>query len=556
MLPPRNQASSAQVEPTQIASSPDSAEPCSPLASRFQINLTALSEKAPAAAGGPAPGTSDSDDVDDVAVGTAATCYPDATTPRHRGTPSFTNPLFDDSPCISPWTQPMGTGSPSLTGLSPPSLSSPTRRLFHLSLSASRHNSYHRRRHLHLHRRHDERAPPPHGPDGAPAAAAVVAMSRLLCRMALSGSRPGGAGLDGSLEGYLRRQLEGLGDDLTPRAGLGRQVGGRHSDVGGTGGFYGGGHGGERDEGGGGSESVSATLDLIGRNTAMQRQLLQRTEEVAALRLQLEEAIAAREELGLHYLESQEYISDLERRLTEEGRARAALAAQSQLLQEQLQEACEAAWRDQARVAESDTLRHEQQGAQQVQGQANVQQLPGHPPTSDGDAAAAARACPAATLLASAAAAVAAHGASSANLSEQYGQQYDFGASAAGLYGTLFGSYMPTGGAAEGGNVAGGDPRDVELMMLRRENNLLTQRLIERSMTAAQAREREEEARHTAHLMQEMNRQYAETVNTLSLELSLLRPNACGRARGVFSLPFLRRGGAAASDANTYGSRP
>ncbi|GFR47746.1 hypothetical protein Agub_g9511 [Astrephomene gubernaculifera] len=244
---------------------------------------------------------------------------------------------------------------------------------------------------------------------------------------------------------------------------------------------------------------------------ALQSQLQTRNKEVAALQqqlndacqerdqacavrdealAQLDEAFAEREELGLALLDCQAHISELELRLQQEARDKAAMASQSKLLQQQIQES-EEAWRDAQKMLHE--LQKRSQEGQQDYELCSLQAIADY-----GD--------------------VDANGASvSAN-------------AAAG---------SSSSGADDASEPR--DPRDTELAKLRRENQSLLQRLIASSLAQAQAREREEAAKHELHMLRDLNQSTMESVNTLSLELSLLRPNACGRAGGRFNLPFLRR---------------
>ncbi|KXZ54088.1 hypothetical protein GPECTOR_5g193 [Gonium pectorale] len=213
-----------------------------------------------------------------------------------------------------------------------------------------------------------------------------------------------------------------------------------------------------------GDGRFSATLRIVRFASSLQQQLAARTKEVETLRLELEESNAAQEEMGQRLLGCTEYIADLERGLEQEARGRAALAAQSQLLQQQLQESDEKL--------------------------SGTQATPLPAPRAQ-----------------------AAHP----------------------ILGCLDPSHtFPTLGFDST------DPRDIALAALQRENQSLTQRLIASSLAAAQAREREEEARHQVCMLQDLNAEMMASINALSLELNLLRPNACGRARGRFTLDFLR----------------
>ncbi|GIL91211.1 hypothetical protein Vretimale_18868 [Volvox reticuliferus] len=490
-------------------------------------------------------------DSDDAVVGREDTvCYPSFTPRKGRGTPSFTNPLYDvHSPCMSPWTQPLSATTQNSPLASGRSHASPTRRLFSVS-SARYHHTYRRR---HLQRRVEDRATAPHSPDGATASAAILAASSLLYRMALRGRSTRSIGLEGSVTGYLRRQLEGFGDDVSPQRSN-RISSGRQSIVEARLNRNQDGIDEDSDPDGfscGSGGRVCATLDLMDRAAALQRQLVVRTEELTAVRLQLEEAAAARDEMGLHLLDSQEHIASLERQLEESGRARVALAAQSELLQQQLQEACESLHKQPQTVLDALLGCSGQQhgiGPAQI----HVHQVPGYS-SSTGDSA-----CPppATLLISGAEMASSTQQGSNATFSLQY-ERNSQGVTTCDRVPFYCGHQLTS-------TVAGGDdlllptlgskdPRDMEVAALRRENSFLTQRLIESSMALAHAREQEEDARHKAHMLQELNQQYVEMVNTMSLELSLLRPAACGRARGVFSLSsFLRMGsvfsgGAAAS---------
>ncbi|GIL58965.1 hypothetical protein Vafri_13964 [Volvox africanus] len=509
------------------------------LASLLQVDVAALTDAMPDHASSAANTHSDSDDA--VAGGEDTVCYPSFTPPKDRSTPSFTNPLYDDhTSCLSPWTQPLSATTQNSPLASGHSHASPTRRLFTAS-SARYHYTYRRR---HLQRRVEERATVPHSPDGATASAAFLAASSLLYRMALRSRSARSTGLEGSMPGYLRRQLDSFEDDVSPqlsnRISSGRQSTidarlNRNQDG--------------IDENfdpdaiscGGSGGRMCATLDLMDRAIALQRQLVVRTEELTAVRLQLEEATAARDEMGLHLLDSQEHIACLERQLEEAARARIALTAQSELLQQKLQEACETLHEQPQTML--DTLlgcSGQQHGI--VPSQIHIHQVPGYSSLASD----AIGPPPATLLMTGAAMASSTPQGSTAAFSAQYGMNSQGVTTCDGV--PFYGVHQLTSAVAAHDDLllptlGSNDPRDVEVAALRRENSFLTQRLIESSIALAHAREQEEDARHKAHMLQELNQQYVEMVNTMSLELSLLRPTACGRARGSFSLSsFLRMG--------------
>ncbi|GLI62364.1 hypothetical protein VaNZ11_004983 [Volvox africanus] len=514
------------------------------LTSLLQVDVAALTDAVPDHPSSTANTHSDSDDA--VVGGEETDCYPSFTPPKDRSTPSFTNPLYDDhSSCMSPWTQPLSATTQNSPLASGRSHASPTRRLFTAS-SARYHYTYRRR---HLQRRVEDRATVPHSPDGATASAAFLAASSLLYRMALRGRSTRSTCLEGSMAGYLRRQLDSFEDDVSPqlsnRISSGRQSTGEAR-------LYRNQDGIDEDfdpdaiSCGGSGGRMCATLDLMDRVATLQRQLVMRAEELTAVRLQLEEATAARDEMGLHLLDSQEHIACLERQLEEAARARLALTAQSELLQQKLQEACETLHEQPQNVLDA-LIGCSGQQLGIVPSQIHVRQVPGF-----SSLASDAIGPPPATLLMSGAGmASSTPQCSTAAFSAQYGMDSQGSA-------PYYGAHHLTSAVAAHDDLllptlGSNDPRDMEVAALRRENSFLTQRLIESSMALAHAREQEEDARHKAHMLQELNQQYVEMVNTLSLELSLLRPTACGRARGLFSLSsFLRIGslswgGAAAS---------
>jgi hypothetical protein len=154
-------------------------------------------------------------------------------------------------------------------------------------------------------------------------------------------------------------------------------------------------------------------------------------------------------------------------------------------------------------------------------------------------------------------------------------------------------------GPADSGSHPHEDPRDAAVAVLRAENEALTSRLIAASLAKAEAREREDQARHEVKLLHDLNAEVmaagdgvwrggrrgwlteraawrvqcgqactgcgvqvclgtasgarlptavllrvlcfgcVAAVNTLSLELALLRPKAAGRAQGRLQLPFI-----------------
>ncbi|KAG2437440.1 hypothetical protein HXX76_006090 [Chlamydomonas incerta] len=221
------------------------------------------------------------------------------------------------------------------------------------------------------------------------------------------------------------------------------------------------------------SAGLGATLELLRYAASLQQQVAARNRDCMALRVQLEESFTAREEMGAQLLSYQQRIIDLERRLEQEKRGRAGLAVQSQLLQQELQEASEV-WRDVQELA-----RAQSQTAATPMSRALRTQGPGDPAATAADA--------------------------DADVS---------------------------GGAEQP------DLRDAAFEALRRENESLTSRLIASSLMAAEAVEREEEARHQAHILQELNNEAMQSVNALSLELSLLRTNAGNTRPRRFNLPW------------------
>ncbi|KAG2453061.1 hypothetical protein HYH02_002394 [Chlamydomonas schloesseri] len=233
------------------------------------------------------------------------------------------------------------------------------------------------------------------------------------------------------------------------------------------------------------SAGLGATLELLRYAASLQQQLAARNRDMMSLRLQLEESYTAREEMGAQLLSYQQHIIDLERRLEQEKRGRAGLAVQSQLLQQELQEASEV-WRDVHELARVQSQTAATPMSRAFRGQ------------SLGDAAAA---------------------------------------------------------AAESGGGEQPDLHDAALEALRRENESLTSRLIASSLMAAEAVEREEEARHQVHILQELNAGAMQSVNALSLELSLLRSNAGNARSRRFNLPWGSSSGGSGRDTSGGGGQ-
>ncbi|KAG2490104.1 hypothetical protein HYH03_011410 [Edaphochlamys debaryana] len=256
------------------------------------------------------------------------------------------------------------------------------------------------------------------------------------------------------------------------------------------------------------AERFGMTLELLRHTVELQQQLVARVNEVTSLRLQLEESASSRDELAQALLGAQEWGLHLERRLEHEARSRGALVSQSQLLQQLLQETGEALLQ----------FGHQQAGRQGSPAERAAR-----------DAVALAAAASAARQSAASACTTPSAGAAPAD---------PFRCSNCGHVG---GSTPGSAGGTRASSSNGGGERGESPMVaaLRKENDQLTQRLIASSLAVAEAREREEQARHEARVLQELNAQVVNTVHALSLELSLLRPNvaAPNSARSRFHLP-------------------